>query len=301
MTLMELCARHSIESVWVTDRIAFPTAAHLSRLQARPLDSSLRDHTDCGSEGGHAADRDVGDCFLDAYSCAAFLAAHDSTVRIGTSVALASLRNIFTTARTIATLDRLSGGRFVHGVGMGHVPAEYDLLGLPYDDRKRLFEETLAGLVRLWTDDPASYDGRHVSFEAVRLLAACSSAPFPPMLVGGNGLFALRTVAALGQGWLPAYLTPAEVAKGVSHLRELPGGARALAAGGVTALVKVRLLTDGETAPDPSTSGRHYLTRQAWQRLCTAYHDAGCVRVVAQLPTRDATTYERQIMQLAPA
>jgi probable F420-dependent oxidoreductase len=126
-----------------------------------------------------------------------------SQIRLSTGILIAPLRPAALLAKQVATLDVLSGGRVDLGVGVGWQKEEYDAQGLPFADRGLLLEETIAACRALWTDLPASYEGKTVNFTET----FCSPQPVQPRLpvwFGGTlGDRMLRRVVELGDGWIP--------------------------------------------------------------------------------------------------
>ena len=148
----------------------------------------------------------------------AFAAAATSRIRLGTCVLLLPLRNPVLLAKETATLDRLSGGRLILGIGIGWMREEFDILGSDWSDRGRRTEEYIAVLRTLWQPGPRSFRGATVSFDDVY----CSPAPVRegiPIVVSGTSDAAARRAGRLGDGYFPMAVTP-------ERLRELIGIAR---------------------------------------------------------------------------
>jgi probable F420-dependent oxidoreductase len=130
------------------------------------------------------------------------IAASTSTIKLGTAVYVLPLRHPFVTARAVTSLDVLSGGRVVLGVGAGWLAEEFTALGL---DPKRRFsrtEECIEILRALWTEATPSYHGRHFDFDAVHFAPRPATVPHPPILLGGDSDRALERAARLGDGWI---------------------------------------------------------------------------------------------------
>jgi probable F420-dependent oxidoreductase len=130
------------------------------------------------------------------------IAATTSTIKLGTAVYVLPLRHPFVTARAVTSLDVLSGGRVVLGVGAGWLAEEFTALGL---DPKRRFsrtEECIEVLRALWTETTPSYHGRHFDFDAVHFAPRPVTDPHPPILLGGDSDRALERAARFGDGWI---------------------------------------------------------------------------------------------------
>ena len=151
----------------------------------------------------------------------AWVAQATSRVRLLTHVYVLALRHPLEAAKAFVTLDRLSGGRVIVGVGAGHVEAEFDALGVPFDERGAILDDAL-GALRTLLDDPApALDGR---FAAERLHVG----PRPvqdhvPIWVGGSGAPALRRVAARGDGWIPQGTPLADMPALLDRIRDHRG------------------------------------------------------------------------------
>ena len=112
-------------------------------------------------------------------------------------------RNPLLTARMAATVDRLCGGRFIFGVGVGWARQEFDALGLPFARRGAMSNDYLAAIKALWTQDVASYNGAFVSFRDVHTAPRPLRSPHPPIWIGGSSDAALRRAVRFGDGWHP--------------------------------------------------------------------------------------------------
>ena len=130
------------------------------------------------------------------------------------------------TAKMLATLDVLSEGRLILGVGAGWMQEEFRLLGAPFEDRGRATDEYIAAFKELWTKDKPAYKGRHVAFEEVVFAPKPVQTPHPPIWVGGESKAALRRAAALGDAWYPGNNnqakpldTASRLAAGIGELR----------------------------------------------------------------------------------
>ena len=140
----------------------------------------------------------------------AFVAAKSRTLRLISSVMILPYRNPVVTAKMLATIDVLSGGRVTVGVGVGWLREEFEALAAPpFERRGAVSDEYLRIFKALWTQDPASYAGEFYRFESLRCLPHPVQKPHPPIWVGGHSKAALRRVARLGDGWHPVGANPA--------------------------------------------------------------------------------------------
>jgi probable F420-dependent oxidoreductase len=202
-------------SVVVADHLVFPVTIH-----------SRYPYTVSGAFPGQ------GDA-LDQLSLMAFVAGKSRRLRLISSVMILPHRNPVVTAKMLATIDVLSGGRVTVGVGVGWLREEFQALGAPdFDRRGAVRDEYLRTFKTLWTQDPASFRGEFYSFEALRCLPHPTQKPHPPIWVGGHSKVALRRVARLGDGWHPVGATPAvplrppEMRASLDELRRLADAER---------------------------------------------------------------------------
>lgn len=144
-----------------------------------------------------------------------FAAARSRRLKLGTSVLVLPGRNPVVLAKELATLDRLSGGRLLPGVGLGVAdPVEQQAFGVARGDRARVFDEALPLLRRLWTEERVDHHGTHFHLEGVTVLPR----PHQPSIdvwLGGLAPSELRRVGRLGDGWLPSFTTADEVRAGI--------------------------------------------------------------------------------------
>jgi probable F420-dependent oxidoreductase len=166
------------------------------------------------------------------YECltaASFLAASTSSCRIGTSVLILPQRNVLELAKTTATLDALSGGRFVLGIGAGWFAEEIEALGYRFETRGRRTDEMIEVLRRCWTGRPKPFEGEEITVPEGLVFEPRPSQPGgPPILVGGMSRAALRRAALRGGGWLAFQrdeLNTAQLADLLKTLENLRGEA----------------------------------------------------------------------------
>jgi len=139
----------------------------------------------------------------------AFLAGQTQSIRLVTSVIIVPHRNPLVAAKALATLDVLSKGRLVVGVGVGWMREEFEALGLPpFDERGVVTDEYIRAFKELWTSDNPSFEGKYCRFSNISFLPKPVQKPHPPIWVGGESRRALRRTAELGNGWYPISVNP---------------------------------------------------------------------------------------------
>lgn len=160
--------------------------------------------------------------WFDPFDTMAFLAAVTERVRLGISVVIVPYRHPFDVARRVATIDVLSGGRFVLGVGVGWLEDEFRLLGIPFAKRGARTREYVAMMQALWTQDAPRFSGDFVELhEDVNVLPRPIQKPYPPIWVGGESTPALRRVAAFGNGWHCGLVLPERIPGLLARIRGL--------------------------------------------------------------------------------
>jgi probable F420-dependent oxidoreductase len=139
--------------------------------------------------------------WLDPMITLSFIAAASSRIGIATGVLLLPEHNAVVVAKQAASLDRLSAGRLTLGVGVGWSREEFEALGVPFEHRAARTAEYVAAMRTLWRDDVASFNGRFVGFDSIRVNPKPISDRRIPVVLGGNSDPALRRVAAWADGW----------------------------------------------------------------------------------------------------
>jgi probable F420-dependent oxidoreductase len=150
--------------------------------------------------GGHDA--------LDPFAAMAFAAAHTSRLRLIPSIVVLPYRNPFLVAKSAATVDLLSGGRFTLAVGVGYLKGEFAALGVDYQQRASLFDEALDVIRQIWTNDGVCFEGRTFTAHGVSAHPRPISDPHPPIWIGGNSGAARGRVVRHGDGWCPFAAPP---------------------------------------------------------------------------------------------
>lgn len=156
----------------------------------------------------------------------AHVASHTERIRLGTATVCAPFTPPALLAKSVVTMDHLSGGRFTLGVGIGWMPQEYAAAGVPYERRGPRMEDYLRCLHALLTEDPVDYSGEFYRVPPSRTGPAPVQRPRPPILVGGTADAALRRAGRLADGWIVSTRQSlAEVAQGAAVVREAAAGA----------------------------------------------------------------------------
>lgn len=145
----------------------------------------------------------VGDPFVGL----AMAAAVTERLKLGTGICLVPQRDVFQTAKQVASLDCFSGGRFLFGVGGGWNVPEIENHGTKASDRFAVMRERIEAMKRLWCDERAEYHGAHVDFGPAFAWPKPVQQPHPPVHVGGAGLRAIRRAVRYGDGWIPLMAT----------------------------------------------------------------------------------------------
>ena len=149
-----------------------------------------------------------------------FAAAHSDRLQLGTGVLVGPQHSAAILAKRLATLDALSGGRLLTGIGIGWQKEEYLACGVPYARRGRRLDEMLDAMRALWRDDPASFEGEFTRFEKVY----CDTKPARPggipFLIGGSSEAAARRAGARGDGYFPYTISPEDLAVRMDAVRE---------------------------------------------------------------------------------
>ena len=138
---------------------------------------------------------------LDPVASLAFLAAHTQRMKLGTGIIILPQRNPLVLAKELASVDVLSNGRLIFGLGAGYLKQEFDALGARFDDRGARTDEYIDVLRALWTQEKPSFAGRTVKFSGIDAQPRPVQKPHPPIVVGGMSASALKRALLRGNGW----------------------------------------------------------------------------------------------------
>jgi probable F420-dependent oxidoreductase len=139
--------------------------------------------------------------FLDPAVALAFVAGQTTTIRLGTGIIILPQRNPVVLAKELTSVDRLSKGRLIFGLGAGYLKPEFQALGAPFADRGRRTDEYIEAILALWTQEKPEYKGEYVAFGGIQAQPRPVQKPHPPVVVGGMSPSGLRRAARYGNGW----------------------------------------------------------------------------------------------------
>ncbi len=196
-----------IASLWVSDHVIFPRTAT---------------GTYPGGRFPHPPDK----AYLEPVVALTAAAAVTTRARLGASVFILGHRHPVVMAKMLTSIDALSSGRLICGVGVGWWKEELEILGAPFHARGRHADECLKVFKALWTQDNPSFEGEFFRFRDVGFAPKPVQKPHPPIWVGGDSPGAFRRVATLGDGWHATSKTPPQFAEAVERLRKAADAAR---------------------------------------------------------------------------
>jgi len=160
---------------------------------------------------------------LDPFVALTNIAAHTTTLRLGTGVTVVPMHQPLHLAKLVASLDRVSGGRLLFGVGVGYLEPEFRAVGAPFADRGARLVDYLDAMQAVWTPGRASYAGRFASFDGVRAEPVPVQQPGPPLHFGGHVPASFRRAVTRGHGWYGFALNLEHTAAAVAGLKEALG------------------------------------------------------------------------------
>lgn len=253
------------DSLWAPEHVVlFDDAAYASQYP----------YNDTGRIGITDAD------LLDPFTALTFAAAHTERIKLATGIFLVPQRHPLVVAKMVASLDRLSKGRFLFGVGIGWLKEEFRALGIAPERRAQRTVEYLDAMRAVWTQQSPSFEGEFCAFPAVKSLPKPVQQPHPPVVFGGNSAPALRRAVHNGDGWFGFNLLPEEAGPMVQQLRQ-----HAQAAG--------RSMDDLFIAVAPGEK-MPQVTLDALKQ----YRDAGVKQVVLRLPTASPDRIDAALEEL---
>lgn len=259
------------DSLWVSDHIIVPEGSgYIPEFMAEPL------------------------------ATLAFAAAETSHVTIGTSVLILPYRDPVFSAKFLSTVDYLSNGRLIVGVGAGWLEQEFEAMSVPFEERGPRTDEAIRVMRNLWETETSSFEGRWKRYTKMRMFpkGSASRRGTIPIWVGGGGEASIRRAAELGDGWHPINLSPEQLKGGVARYKALceqygrqPGP------------ICLRHMPGGRTTPSGS---RWPLTGSAEEQAADIreWAEAGLDELMLSLPARSLTelvqTLRRFMREVAP-
>jgi probable F420-dependent oxidoreductase len=277
LALAPAAERLGYDSVWVSEHL-FHTEYVLQRLGSKP--------------------------YYEPLTVLSAVAAITQTIRLGTSVLVLPYHNPIRLAKIVATLDAISTGRVILGVGAGVIEEEFTALGSPYKERGAFSDESLAIMQALWTQGDPQFAGTYYTFSGMKFSPKPVQRPHPPIWIGGSSRAAIRRAARLGDGWHPIRQSPDAVRRAVAELRRQ---ASDLGRDASRIAVSVRgeldfAKTAGAAAAEPCA---FYGTAAEITRSIRGYQQAGASHVVLSM-NRDEVNkihdmMERFAQQVMPA
>ena len=159
--------------------------------------------------------------WLDPFITLTFAAAVTKKIRLATGICLVPEHNPVVLAKEVASLDRLAGGRFAFGVGIGWSAEEFAALGIPFERRAQRTREYIEVMRRLWSEEASSFHGEFVNFDGARCFPKPARGRNLPIIFGGESAPALRRTADIGNGWFGFNVGPDDAAPLVKKLHSM--------------------------------------------------------------------------------
>jgi probable F420-dependent oxidoreductase len=161
--------------------------------------------------------------FFDTLTCLAFLAGCTEKIQLGMSVMVLPYRHPLHWAKIATTIDQLSTGRLIMGVGVGWMEEEFTAMNAPFKERGAVSDEQLTLLEQLWTEEHITFKGKYYNVDDIAFNPKPYQTPRVPIWVGGEGKYAQRRAARYGDAWFPYFvrITPAELAERFEYVRKI--------------------------------------------------------------------------------
>ena len=240
------------ESLWVADHVVLPDPP----VAGRPMAPDMR--------------------LIEPIVALTFLAAHTSRIRLATGVIILPQRQAVVLAKQLASLDVMSNGRVIFGLGVGWCEPEMNSTGAPFKERGRVGDDYLAAMQALWTQPKPAYQGPYVSFDGVQAMPRPVQTPIP-IVVGGRTPPAYRRAVSKGHGWYGFGLDVAETQKCGAALGD---AAKKVARSAGLGKLEISVTPPGYDVPDKA--------------MRDAYAAAGVDRLILRpRPEMDAAALER--------
>jgi probable F420-dependent oxidoreductase len=260
------------DSVWVSDHVVVP----------------------------HANVVNFGQTVFDPLVTLAVVAGATSRVQLGTTVLIVPYRNAVVTAKMVASLDALSGGRVVLGIGAGWVAAESAALGVPFAERGPMTDEYVQAMRELWTSRAPSFAGKYVQLSDLVFEPKPVQQPHPPIWVGGHSRAALRRTVDVGAAWHPINRPPDELRAGQAELARLCQARGRATPPALTLRNDLRVLRAGEATPKSAHAGRVIAGEPAaLVEQLTELRECGVEHLVLEFLAADGRELDEQLAAFA--
>jgi probable F420-dependent oxidoreductase len=262
--LAQACEARGLESLWLPEHPVVP-AEHETRYPMSEDGRLPRPYTE----------------LPDQFALLAAAAAVTTRLRLGTGICLVPERDPVMLAHQVASLDWLSGGRFLFGIGAGWLKEEMDLFTPHFEYRFAFMREAVAAMRALWTGEPATFSGKWVRFPAAVCRPRPVQRPHPPVILGGMGPNVIKRVAAWGDGWMPIAVPADDLHASRKEIERLTAD-KGRDPRGLSFSVMIGAVPGLEESMLDMMPGRD---------LMAAYAEAGADRLVVSVPTlgRDDT------------
>ena len=188
---VQLVEEKGIDSIWLPEHVLF-----------FPDYASTYPYSDSGRIPGDP------EGILDPFTAMTFIASHTTRVRLGTGICLVPQRQAVYTAKMVADVDFLSGGRVDFGVGIGWLKEEFDNLGMDFSTRAKVCDDYIDAMKALWSPGVTEFQGEYVTLHPCHFNPKPIQTPHPPIFFGGESRPAMRRVAHRGEGWYAYDLSP---------------------------------------------------------------------------------------------
>ena len=230
-----------------------------------------------------------------------YMAATTKKVQLGTSVLVLPYHNAIQLAKFAATLDQMSNGRLVLGVGAGALQVEFEALGIPMRGRGAWTNDCIRMMKELWTNPMPSYHSRRWNFSGSYFSPKPVQKPHVPLWVGGSSPAALRRAATLGDGWHPSGISPEEFTIGRQEIGELAAKA-GRDANQMNMSIRLEVDVPGDDSVSRGNAQRTSFPGDDPQRIATgieAFQNVGAEHAVISLNTGNVANLKRQMEVIA--
>ena len=214
---------------------------------------------------------------LDPFVALAIAAGVTSKLKLATGICLLIEHQALTLAKTVATLDHLSNGRVLLGLGAGWNREEMENHGTQYSSRFKKLEEQMLALREIWTNDEATFKGEFENFEAVWSWPKPIQRPHPPLILGGETDHTLKRIVRSGDGWLPRAMNPERVLAGMQKLKSFAE----------------------EAGRDPATISVSVFAPPPKDEVVNRFKETDAERIVLMVPPQDASDTLRRLDRYA--